>query len=120
MILVDTSVWIDHLHSAEGRLVAELEAGQVATHALVVTELAVGNISGRAYFLEQLRGLPMLATSRHEEVLELVDRHVLHGVGLGAVDAHLLTALALAPGVRLWTHDKRLKESAVRLSLPIL
>lgn len=120
MILVDTSVWIDHLRAAEAQLVAELEMGQVATHPLVVAELAVGNIRGRSYFMEAVHGLPMLASARHADVLELVDRHVLHGIGLGAVDVHLLASLRLAPGIRLWTRDQRLKESAVRLSLAVL
>ncbi|MGL5827051.1 MAG: type II toxin-antitoxin system VapC family toxin [Nocardioides sp.] len=119
MILVDTSIWIDHLHATEPRLVAEMAAGQVVTHALVIAELSLGHIKNRSRFLAELSGLPLLATATHSDVLALVDRHRLHGLGLSAVDGHLLASLALAPGLRLWTRDKALRRSAVRLGMPV-
>jgi len=42
------------------------------------------------------------------EVLTFIDRHGLHGKGVGHVDVHLLASAALTGGVRLWTRDKRL------------
>jgi predicted nucleic acid-binding protein len=38
-------------------------------------------------------------------------------MGIGYVDAHLLAAARLMPDVRLWTFDKKLAASAVRLGV---
>ncbi len=118
MILVDSSVWIDHLHSNEPELAVALAGGQVATHALVVAELSLGNIKGREQFLAQLKLLPRLVTARDQEVLDLVESERLYGLGIGAIDAHLLASVMLSPGTRLWTRDKRLKATASKLSVP--
>ena len=40
MILVDTSVWIDHLHRAEPELVRNLNTGNVLMHSMVIGEAA--------------------------------------------------------------------------------
>lgn len=108
MILVDTSIWIDHLHVAEPQLVKLLGDDQVGSHPAVVEELALGSIKRRTRvlaLLESLSGFPVLT---HEEVMALVDRRRLWGRGLSAVDAHLLGSVALVGGARLWTRDKRL------------
>ena len=47
MILVDTSVWIDHLRAGEDRLVTLLDSTQVLCHPFVVGELACGNLRNR-------------------------------------------------------------------------
>lgn len=117
MILVDTSIWVDHLHSEIPRLADELNTGQVLTHSLVIAELAVGNIKRRSQFLALLGDLPTIAQVAHLDVMQLVEHHRLHGIGLGAVDIHLLAALVLAPGARLWTRDERLNGAARRLAL---
>ena len=44
MILVDTSVWIDHLRSGEPDLAAALGDGLVMMHPFVLGELACGNL----------------------------------------------------------------------------
>ncbi len=108
MILVDTSVWIDHLHAAEPGLVDLLGRDEIGCHPFVVEELALGSIKKRAEVLEllgQLRAFPILT---HEEILNLVARRRLWGRGLSAVDVHLLGSVALLPGAKLWTRDKRL------------
>lgn len=118
MILVDTSVWIDHLHKAEPALVDVLARDEVVCHTLVIQELALGSIKDRQVLLDslvQLRGCP-LATQA--EILALVDAHHLWGRGLGAVDCHILGSLLLMPGTRLWTRDKRLRTVSGELGLP--
>lgn len=108
MILVDTSVWVDHLRRGDARLRALLESSSVLTHPFVIGEIACGNLADRTVVLELLGNLPMAAAADAEEALALIERHRLHGKGLGYVDVHLLAAVALTPGVRLWTRDKRL------------
>ena len=108
MILVDTSIWIDHLHASEPLLVRLLRDDQAGCHRAVIEELALGSMKQRDRvldLLENLQGFPILT---HEEVLELVDGRRLWGRGLSAVDVHLLGSVMLVGGARLWTRDKRL------------
>jgi len=108
VILVDTSIWIDHLHASEPWLVAFLGEDQVGCHRAVIEELALGSIKQRdrvLALLESLRGFPVLT---HEEVMALIDGRQLWGRGLSAVDVHLLGSVMLTGGARLWTRDKRL------------
>ena len=115
MILVDTSVWIDHLRATETTLVNALGRDDVACHPLVIQELALGNIKNRDAVLASLGRLTQSPSLNHDELLTLVSAHVLWGKGLSPVDAHLLGSVLLSPGTRLWTRDKSLKESAAVL-----
>lgn len=115
-MLVDTSVWVDHLARGNPSLVELLEAGEVETHPFVVGELALGHLRGREGVLEYLGVLPSVSPAEHEEVLRLVEDRGLAGSGLGWVDAHLL-ASALIGGTRLWTLDRALAAAADRLGV---
>jgi predicted nucleic acid-binding protein len=117
MILVDTSVWIDHLHKSEPTLVAALEAGQVLMHPFVVGELACGNLNNRTELLALLRDLPPAPVASDAEALGFIDRHQLMGRGIGFLDVHLLASVALAADASLWTRDKRLEKVAETLKL---
>ena len=44
MILVDTSVWVEHLQRGNNGLAERLLAGLVCTHPYVVGELALENL----------------------------------------------------------------------------
>ena len=120
MILVDTSVWIDHLHRAERRLVEHLEADLVGFHPSVVDELALGTIRGRSEFLELLGRLRPFPVLTHAELMALVDQRKLWGRGLSAVDAHLIGSVLLAPEAVLWTRDRCLERVAEELTLPLV
>ena len=119
MILVDTSVWVEHLRAGDERLMALLDAGEVLGHPLVTGELALGNLRGREAFLRDLRDLPRTAVVADEEVLCFIDRQGLFGRGIGYVDAHLLAAARLTAGARLWTGDRNLQAVAAELDLAI-
>ncbi|MDP3710981.1 MAG: type II toxin-antitoxin system VapC family toxin [Mycobacteriales bacterium] len=112
MILVDTSVWIDHLRATESTLVDALARDEVACHPLVIQELALGSLKNRDAVLASLGRLTQSPSLNHDELLTLVSAHVLWGKGLSPVDAHLLGSVLLSPGTRLWTRDKSLKASA--------
>ena len=107
MILVDTSVWVDHLRRGDAALADALQQGQVAMHPFVVGELACGSLRDRAELLGLLQALPALTVATYEEVLHFIEAHALMGRGLGYVDVHLLAAARLADTL-LWTRDKRL------------
>ena len=117
MILVDTSVWVDHLRAGDEELAELLNSAQVLAHPFVVGELACGNLRDRAEVLSLLQELPQAPVARDEEVLFFIEQHRLMGRGIGYVDAHLLAATALADPARLWTRDKRLAKVTADLEL---
>ncbi len=117
MILVDTSIWIDHLHRADPGLVRILEEGLVVTHPMIVGELALGSLRDRRQVIGLLTALPHVNTSNHDECLHFVEANGLHGRGLSLVDAHLLASARLTPETKIWTRDKRLATVATELSL---
>lgn len=116
-ILVDTSVWVDHLRSGDEALARLLDGGRVLMHPFVLGELACGNLRRREQVLGLLRGLPRATVALDDEVLFFIDSHRLMGRGIGYVDAHLLAAVALHGGTRLWTRDQRLQTLAGELGL---
>ena len=117
MILVDTSVWIQHLRTGEPTLVELLDGSQVLSHPYVLGELALGRLSQREEILGLLSGLPRSAVATHDEVLAFVETHDLPGTGIGYVDAHLLAATLLTPDSDLWTRDKRLAAAAAQIGI---
>jgi predicted nucleic acid-binding protein len=117
VILVDTSVWIDHLRVGDPALVALLHDGQVLAHPWVTGEIALGHLSRRAEILGLLRNLAQATVATDDEVLTLIESRQLSGLGIGYVDGHLLAATLLTPGARLWTRDRRLSATASRHGL---
>jgi predicted nucleic acid-binding protein len=107
MILVDTSVWVDHLRRRHATLARYLERGEVVCHPFVIGEISLGSLRQRDEVLGLLRELPMASVASHDEVMALVEQRALAGQGIGWVDVHLI-ASALVDGVRLWTLDRRL------------
>ncbi len=116
MILIDTSVWINHFRIEIPGLSDLLKKRLVRMHPWIIGELACGNLANRAATLRNLQRLPQLSVARADEVLFLIERHQLMGKGIGYVDAQLITA-ALAEGVRFWTQDKRLSAALVGLGV---
>jgi predicted nucleic acid-binding protein len=117
MILVDTSVWIDHFRTSDAELVRMLNTGEVLSHSFVIGELALGNLHPRDATLRNLQGLPKAPIASESEVLHLIGQHAIYGRGIGYVDAHLLASARLIPGTTLLTRDKRLAAVAAQLKL---
>ena len=105
MILVDTSVWIDHLHKGIPVLAEALERQDVLSHPFVVGELACGQLARRREVLDLLSDLPRSIVASDPEALQLIDRHRLHGKGIGYIDVHLLASVMLTGTAELWTRD---------------
>ncbi|CAN5309302.1 type II toxin-antitoxin system VapC family toxin [soil metagenome] len=115
MILADTSVWVDHLRAGDEALAALLARGEIAIHPHVLGEIALGNLRQRAVVLESLGGLPRTDVASEAEVVGFIETVGLYGLGIGYVDAHLLAAARLTPGLTIWTRDKRLREAAEKI-----
>ena len=107
MILVDTSVWIDHFRHGNSELAALLEQGDVLTHPFVIGELACGGLKNRREILTLLASLRSAVVATDAEALLFIDTRRLVGKGIGYIDVHLLASAALSD-VRLWTLDKKL------------
>jgi len=117
MVLVDTSVWIDHLRSGEPELIQLLESNRVLGHPFVHGELALGNLSKRSIILKALDNLPQAPIAFNDEMNVFIENHALFGLGIGFIDAHLLASTQLAVNAKLWTRDKRLLATASKFDL---
>jgi len=116
MVLVDTSVWVNHFRRGEHHLAKLLMDAEVACHPFTIGELACGNIGNRAEILNLLRSLPLAPTINLDEYRYFVERNKLYEIGIGFVDVNLLASAKLA-GVPLWTIDKKLQHAAFSLDL---
>jgi len=117
LILVDTSIWVDHFRRNDARLTHYLDNSVVSTHPFVIGEIAVGNLQNRDEILLLLGALPMAVIASHGEALTFISNLSLAGRGLGYIDVHLLAAVSLTPQTALWSKDKRLMAVAQSLSL---
>jgi predicted nucleic acid-binding protein len=121
VILVDTSVWIDHLRSPDVQLQKLLQNGEVVTHPFVRLELALGSIATREKVLADLALLPQAPIAATDELFSLVEVRRLYGTGVGLTDLHLLCSALFDKSISIWTRDRRLGEIAdefgVRASL---
>ena len=117
MILVDTSVWINHLRVANPRLVSLLNRNRILIHPMVIGELACGNVSNRVEVFSLLRSLPQVSDATDAETVFFIERHRLMGRGIGYIDAHLLAAAVMAAPTQLWTADRRLTDLASELGV---
>jgi len=115
-MLVDTSVWVDHLRRGNPQLRDLLNRGEVQCHPFIVGELACGSLHRRDEMLSLLQNLPQAPVCSHNEVLLFIEQRRLMGRGIGWIDAHLLASALLARS-HLWTHDRRLSEIARALNV---
>jgi predicted nucleic acid-binding protein len=117
VILVDTSIWVDHLRDGDAALAAVLEQGQALAHPWVTGELALGRLRDRAGVLQLLDQLPQAVVATAGELLAFIEHHKLFDMGIGYVDAQLLASARLTVDAELWTCDRRLEAVAERLGL---
>ena len=117
MILADTSVWIDHLRSSNPEMRKRLNQGQIVIHPFVIAELALGSLQERAKILALLDLLPQVRVAQLSEVRLAIEARRLYSLGIGLIDAHLITSVFINPPSRLWTRDKRLRRAVKGLGI---
>ena len=117
MILVDTSIWIDHLRSADAKLQILLQNDQVVTHPFIRLELALGSIASREKVLADLALLPQAPVVASEELFSLIEHKMLYRRGIGLTDLQLVSCALLDRSISIWTRDRRLGEIAHELGL---
>jgi predicted nucleic acid-binding protein len=116
MVLVDTSVWVEHLRQGAIGLDALLHEGRIVCHPFIVGELACANLRKRSEILNHLQALPQAIVAEHVEVMQFIENYRLMGKGLGYVDVHLLASARLTK-TSLWTLDQKLHEVAIKLEM---
>jgi len=116
-VLVDTSVWIDHLRDRDEQLISLLKQNQVLMHPMIRGELACGCLHNRDQILSLLKNLPQVPEATHDEALYCLEKHRLMGKGIGFIDLHLLASTFLAKNALLWTRDRHLHELAQSLNV---
>jgi len=117
LILVDTSIWVDHLRAGDPHLRELLQTQQVATHPFIIGEVALCHLRQRNEVMNTLGKLPKMSVADHDEVLLFIGAEALFGSGIGFVDASLLASVRLTVGTLFWTRDKNLLAMARRLRL---
>ena len=116
MILVDTSVWVDHFRKSNQTLCSLLQEDQIQIHPFIIGELACGRLRRRDEILSSLHDLPQTPSATLEEVLYFIQARQLYRKGLGLIDVHLLISAFLSGSV-VWTLDRALTKQAARLGM---
>jgi hypothetical protein len=112
MILVDTSIWIDHFRYGDDQLRRIIEDDNILCHPVVIGELALGSLRNREAVIDFLFAQRQATVATHEEVMVMITRHSIFSMGIGYTDAHLLASVLLDRRSMLWTRDKRLAAAA--------
>ena len=117
MILVDTSIWIDHLHKGDDVMDKLLSEDAVMMHPFVYGEIAMGSLKDRRVILAELAKIPAAPVAKDAEVMEFIETARLFGTGIGFIDAHLLASAKLQADGLVWTRDRRLQVAAEELGI---
>jgi predicted nucleic acid-binding protein len=117
MMLIDSSIWIDHLRATDTRLSALLTRKEAVVHPFVLGELLLGMVANRPALMETFSDLPQAKVATPGEVLVVIDRHRLYGRGIGYVDGHLIASALLMIETRIWSRDRRLMTIAGELGI---
>ena len=116
MVIVDTSIWINHFRKGDKHLEKLLLDAEVICHEFIIGELACGNLKNRNEIISLLQSLPHSPIVDHQEFLFFIDKYQLMGRGIGFVDVHLLASSQLAK-LPIWTADNKLRGVSKDLEL---
>ena len=116
MVLVDTSVWIDHFRRGNNQLVKLLNRGDVFCHEMIIGEIACGTFKNRSEILSRLKLLPHSMHVRHEEILLFIEQNQIIGHGLGYIDVTLLVSSILT-SIPIWSLDKKMSQFSKSLRI---
>ncbi len=119
MILVDTSIWIDHFRHGDAELQNIIEDDRLLCHPVIIGELALGSLRDRNDVIDFLAAQREISVASHDEVMVMIDRHSIFSMGIGYSDAHLLASTLLDRRAVLWTRDRRLAAAAQKAGAPL-
>jgi predicted nucleic acid-binding protein len=116
MVIVDTSIWVDHLYKGNSELEYLLNENKAATHPFIIGELACGAMKNRNLIVSLLIALPTSDSVTQEEFLLFIEKNKLYGRGLGFVDIHILASAAIS-NYKIFTRDKDLIAASEKLGI---
>jgi predicted nucleic acid-binding protein len=119
VILVDTSIWVDHFRYGDADLRKIIEDDRLLCHPFVVGELALGSLRERDALITFLSSQREAVIATHAEVMTVIERHSIFSMGIGYTDAHLLTSTLLDRKSSLWTRDRRLAAAAQKVGASV-
>jgi predicted nucleic acid-binding protein len=117
VILIDSSLWIDHFRQTDPILFDLLDRHTVLCHPFVIGEVLMGTPRDRQAVRELLQRLPLAQVASDTEVVEFIEKSQLYGIGIGYIDAHLLASVLLDPDTTIWTRDRRMAKVAETLGI---
>lgn len=117
MIVIDTSVWVDHTRREVPWLSRLLQHDEAGLHEFVEGELLLGSLRDRGAYGEFLAGISRVDTAPNGFVLRIIEDYRLYGTGIGYVDTHVLASTLLTEDATLWTRDRRLNAAAERMGI---
>ena len=115
-VLIDTSIWINHIRKRDAVLDILLLEGLALIHPFVIGELALGQFKNRENVLDHLQRMPKAIDVIEAELLHFIDRLKLFGTGIGLVDAHLLASAKIMQA-QFWSADICAVAQARRLGI---
>lgn len=115
-VVVDSSVWIDHLRSADKLVYSLLINDEIVLTETILGELLVGSLLDRPGTMAQLLDLPRVRPSSFQFIFLLVEENGLFGAGLNWGDVSIL-ASCYENNLRLFTRDARLHKAALKLKI---
>lgn len=116
-VLVDSSIWIDHINCGHDVLESLLKQRRVLTHPLIIGEIAMGTLKNRQTILREIGKLSGTKAVTNAEVMAMVEWDKLYNKGIGFIDAHLLASVKIIENATLLTKDGRLHAQAERLGV---
>lgn len=117
MIIVDTSIWVDHLRGIDSPLDDILGSGSELLHPHVYGELLLNGLPKRGPFAEKIQSLKPAPLAASADVAAFILWAQLAGTGVGYVDAHLLVSAKMIGNGMIMTKDKNLAAQATRLAI---
>jgi predicted nucleic acid-binding protein len=118
VIIVDTSVWVDHIRGRSTPLEDILGQSRIALHPFVFGELMLMGLPKSGPFAQNAFAKYAEAiVASPPEVAAFINWAKLAGEGIGYVDAHLLMSARLTPDGKILTLDKDILAQAKRFGV---
>lgn len=117
MIVIDTSIWIDHLRGLDTQLESILGSGDELLHPYVHGELLLNGLPEDGIFARKLSSLKTAPVAATADVAAFISWAKLAGTGVGYIDTHLLVSARMVRDGVLLTKDNALRAQAERLGV---
>jgi predicted nucleic acid-binding protein len=112
-VLVDTSVWIEHIKKTDDVLTKLLRDNLVVVHPFVFGELLLGGMPAESEFAQLLDKTKEKFILYPDTIATMINNSDVVGQGIGLIDTYLLH-YCKSKGLKLYTRDGKLATLATR------